>query len=353
MSESGIRGTVQAVQANFYRVRWIQQETLVLQVTLCTRRARLKKLGQEVVVGDEVVINLKVGSERGVIEEVLPRRSYLPRPPIANVDQILVIFAFLEPSLDPIQLSRFLIQAEGSELPVFPCLNKADLVSLEDQAFWQTELHNWGYDPLILSTYTGQGMEQLRQQCRGKISVVMGLSGVGKTSLLNTLVPDLTLATQAVSGRLRHGRHTTRHVELFPLAADWGWLADSPGFNQADLDHCDARTVSNCFPEIRNRLGSCQFRDCYHQEEPGCRIRSENWSRYPFYLSILAELQEREEGGRSHHTEAPTKVKSISKASGSATHVPRLRTQYRQASRRQQRQQMKVENIDLEGEERI
>jgi ribosome biogenesis GTPase len=304
------------------------------------------------VAGDEVTISLGAGSEQGVIEEVLPRRSYLTRPPIANVDQILVIFAFAEPPLDPMQLSRFLVQAEASGLPVFPGLNKTDLVSVADQAFWQTELQRWGYDPFLLSTYTGQGMKLLQQQCRGKISVVMGLSGVGKTSLLNTLVPDLTLATQAVSGRLRHGRHTTRHVELFPLS-DGGWLADSPGFNQADLANCHSRTVANCFPEIRDRLGSCQFRDCYHQEEPGCCIRVANWSRYSFYRSILAELQEREEGIGSHLSEAPTKVKSIAKASGSATYVPRLRAQYRQPSRRQRRQAMRVEAVELDGEESI
>ncbi len=343
-----LTGVVLAAQANFYRVGLDPvplSQSGFHNTLLCTRRSRLKKLGQQVVVGDRVTVHR--AGERGVIESVAPRQSFLSRPSIANVDQALVIFALSEPALDPVQLSRFLVQAEASGLPIQVGLNKCDLVSSEEQRLWQERLQSWGYDPIFLSAKHQIGLEALHRVCQNRISVVMGLSGVGKSTLLNHLLPDTDLATQAVSGRLRQGRHTTRHVELFPLSPhqNQGWIADSPGFNQADLSQCQAITLIDHFPEARTVGDHCQFRDCLHQQEPGCRIRELSWERYPIYLSLLTEVIDREmEDQASSNSEDTIKYKSTSKTTGTTpatpgqAAIPRLDTRYRQRSRRQRKQ---------------
>ncbi|NJL99090.1 MAG: ribosome small subunit-dependent GTPase A [Synechococcaceae cyanobacterium SM2_3_2] len=357
-------GLVRATQANFYRVRLLQPDRSVASPEgsppdyLCTRRALLKKLGQTVMVGDVVEVSLPPGSLdcpdiRGVVEVVRPRLRTLPRPAIANAEQALIVMALSEPEPDPWGMSRFLVQAEASGLQVRLCFNKVDTVEPEMQAEWATRVKGWGYEPLLVSAKTGAGLEALQKLCAGRISVLTGFSGVGKSSLLNTLRPDLDLATQAVSGRLQHGRHTTRHVELFPTGS--GWIADSPGFNRPDLDLCTAITLISAFPEARSRVGSCQFRDCLHQEEPGCRIRDPHWDRYELYLAFLAEVLEREQRVRDSSQEqllGATLASSSAKPkthraqkqavsrSSQATDLQQLDPRYRRISRRQHKQQI-------------
>lgn len=347
-----LTGVVLAAQANFYRVHLDPGLTPPQpriegspEQLLCTRRSRLKKIGQQVVVGDRVTLHR--AGERGVIEAVRERRNFLHRPPIANIDQTLIVLSMREPALDPVQLSRFLVHAEGCGIPVQVCLNKCDLISGPERDVWHRRLQSWGYDPLLLSATAGMGLSELRQVCRGQISVVMGLSGVGKSTLLNQLLPDLSLSTQAVSGRLRQGRHTTRHVELFPLGSDQGcgWIADSPGFNQADLSSCHAHTLIDQFPEVRHLIGHCQFRDCLHHQEPGCQIRTLSWERYPIYLSFLEEILSREGSDQvSPVPEESLKYKPSPKGAKRTSlnwqqaAIPRLHSRYRQRSRRQARQ---------------
>ena len=197
----------------------------------------------------------------GAIARVLPRRTELKRPPVANVDRILLVFALEEPSLDPWQLSRFLLKAESTSLDLYVCLNKSDLISPDRQQEWQKRLGEWGYEPIFISVATGFGLDKLLSHLQEKITIVAGPSGVGKSSLINKLIPAVNLRVGEVSGKLQKGRHTTRHVELFELPGG-GLLADSPGFNQPDLDG-DPASVNLYFPEVRQRLqeGSCQFSD--------------------------------------------------------------------------------------------
>ncbi|MEO1132746.1 MAG: ribosome small subunit-dependent GTPase A, partial [Cyanobacteria bacterium J06639_1] len=288
-------GTVRAVQANYYRVvldslsEKGRPDDEALPELLCVRRSRLKKTGQQVITGDRVVVtDPDWPSGRAAINEVLPRQTWLPRPAIANVSQALVVCALFEPEPDPLHFSRLLVQAEACGLTVRPCLNKSDLVEPEQVERWRSRVQSWGYDPLILSARTGEGIATLTTTCRDRISVMAGGSGMGKSSLLNALLPEVSLRTQPVSGRLQHGRHTTRHVELFAMP-DGGWLADTPGFNQVELTECRSDSLASCFPEIRQRATECQFPDCRHQQEPGCAVRELEWERYEHYLSFLDE----------------------------------------------------------------
>jgi len=304
-------GWVRAAQANFYRVR-IDPELAALfpeikahfpaqkptpAELLCTARAKLKKLGQQVMVGDWVEVSLppvadSLWPERGAIEAILPRRTQLSRPAIANVTQVLVVVALVDPEPEPEALSRLLVQAEASHLRVQVVFNKSDCVEAAVAEEWQQRLQRWGYEPVVVSALTGAGLPELYHRCRDQISVVVGPSGVGKSSLLNRLLPTVQLATQAVSEKLRQGRHTTRHVELFPLP-EGGWIADSPGFNAGEeIPPVSPQQLIRCFPEVRERLGTCQFRDCLHDREPGCGLRGLDWERRAFYLQLLHELQE-------------------------------------------------------------
>lgn len=356
-----ILGTVLAVQANYYWSKLdqpVQIETSPEPITflLCTRRTRLKKIGQQVMVGDQVQIEEPdwIGG-RGAIAQVFPRSTELDRPPIANVDQILLVFAMAEPTLDPIQLSRFLVKAESTGIEIQLCLNKSDLIDIETQQFWRDRLQAWGYQPLLISLRQYQGIESLQAALDQKITVISGPSGVGKSSLINRLIPKVDLRTSAVSGKLGRGRHTTRHVELFELPTG-GLLADTPGFNQPDLT-CAPIELAHYFPEARQRLEqqSCQFSNCLHRDEPNCAVRGD-WERYEHYLTFLAEVVAHQQAiDRRSDEEATVKVKS--KGEGQLQTEPKLAAKkYRRPSRRTEKQTLRhlysdVDELRSESEE--
>ena len=331
---TALTGTVIAVQANYYRVQLHQAAS----VLLCTRRARLKKLGQQIMVGDRVVVEEPDWEgQRGAVAEVLPRQSELERPPVANAAQVLLVFSMADPVVDRYQLSRFLVSIEGTGLEILPCFSKADLVSDQEQHKWRDRLLGWGYGACAISVQTGAGLTQLQRALQKKITVLAGPSGVGKSSLINALVPALSLRVGEISEHWKKGKHTTRHVELFELPGG-GLLTDTPGFSQPTLNYLPDQLI-HCFPEGRERLKTeyCQFKDCLHRTEPGCVVRGD-WERYPDYLGFLEEsLAYQTQLRQTRNPEARMKVKSDQ--SGSESYEPKLETKrYRRSSRRTQQQ---------------
>ncbi|BAY62861.1 ribosome-associated GTPase [Calothrix brevissima NIES-22] len=349
-------GTVLAVQANFYQVQLDVTDkepqesndaenlspTISASSTppmlLCTRRTRLKKIGQQVMVGDRVVIEEPDwAGGRGAIADVLPRQTQLDRPPIANVNQILLVFAVADPPLEAYQLSRFLVKAESTGLDVVLCLNKSDLISPQMQQQISDRLLAWGYQPLFISVQNSINIDQISNYLNQRITVIAGPSGVGKSSLINSLVPDVNLRVGEVSGKLARGRHTTRHVELFELPSK-GLLADTPGFNQPDLD-CTPEELVYYFPEARERLatGSCRFNDCLHRDEPDCVVHGD-WERYEHYLEFLADAIAYQTQ-RHQQADPESTLKLKTKGKGQTQYEPKLESKkYRRVARKTQLQ---------------
>lgn len=347
-------GLVVAIQANYYRVRLdttshLPGDKTAGQILLCTRRARLRKTGQQVMVGDRVRLEaIDWADGRGAIAAVGSRRSVLDRPPVANADQILLVFALAEPDLDPQQLGRFLVKAESTGVPVHLCLSKQDLVSAATRRYWQEQLDDWGYPATVISLQEDETIRALLPRLQGHTTIISGPSGVGKSSLINWLIPQASLRTGAVSGKLGRGRHTTRHVELFELPGG-GFVADTPGFNQPDLA-LTPLVLGQCFPEIRSRLaeGVCQFNDCLHRDAPGCAV-DPHWPRYDFYLTLLKEALEYQESQQQQRDpDAPLKLRTGEQ--GQQRQEPRLQTKkYRRPSRRHQKQRLDYLRYDLDG----
>jgi ribosome biogenesis GTPase / thiamine phosphate phosphatase len=341
-------GLVVALQANYCWVQLDPPAAEAGQRLLCTRRTRLAKSGQSIHVGDRVRLDgIDWPSGRAAISAVAPRHSLVQRPAVANVSLVVVVVAVAKPALDPLQLTRFLITAETTGQSVLLVFSKADLLPEAHVRQWCARAAAWGYGALAVSCRDGRGLEALRERLsQPGLAVVCGPSGVGKSSLLNALRPELELQVGAVSGRLQRGRHTTRHVELFALAPG-ALVADTPGFNRPELP-ADPAQLARLFPEVREQLvlAACQFRDCLHQGEPGCAVGSD-WDRYPWYSLCLQDVCEQRER-QQRHGQQSADHQGVRQRGNRLE--PRLAPQLRQLSRRRQRQELRwVDSGDESG----
>lgn len=311
-----LEGVVVSHQANFYYVRLPDGREVA-----CHLRGRLKKEGQTPQVGDQVRLVLaplapgepipppRVGSlalpedhgqgpkaRTGGIMEILNRRNLLERPEVANVDQVLIVMAMASPPFSPEQLDRLLVHAELRELPAVVVLNKADLVDAEEVQEVVRTYEALGHRVVPTSTQPG-GVAQLSPLLEGKLSVLAGPSGVGKSSLANALSPGLALAANQVSEKLQRGRHTTRHAALYVLPGlKDALLADTPGFSHLAIEGIEPRDLAWRFREFAPLASACKLPSCLHQEEPGCAVVAElgasvSEDRYWSYLKLLEEVE--------------------------------------------------------------
>lgn len=252
-------------------------------------------------VGDRVNCQL-LPDGSGVVSAVAPRRLALVRPAVSNVDQMLVVATLREPMPNLGLVDRLLVTAEHLGLPAIVCFNKSDL-GAEDQAeLYRRVYQPLGYPTLTISVKRQQGIERVRDLLDGRITVLAGQSGVGKSSLINLLAGCERSAIGSVSDRSGTGRHTTRHVELLPLPTPWtGFVVDTPGFNRLELpEGLAADRLADCFPEMR-LSDACRFgNSCAHLAEPGCAVKAALAeervapSRYASYQLLHQELKQQE-----------------------------------------------------------
>ena len=261
----------------------------------CRARGSLRRTREVPLTGDMVEISVEHG--KGMVEKILPRRNQFVRPAVANVDALVVFAANTNPVTEPFLIDRVAAIAGDQEVEVILCVNKCDLDPAEDLI----RIYNRaGFQVIPASAETGEGVEELRDLIRGKLTAFTGNSGVGKSSILNRLCPELDLPTGEVSEKLGRGRHTTRHVELYDLGEET-YVADTPGFSSFDTDQMEIILKENlqyAFPDFREHIGSCQFRDCTHRKEPGCAVIAAlaageiEQTRYDSYLRLYEKASQ-------------------------------------------------------------
>ena len=270
-----------------------------LQIYECRARGIFRRENIKPLVGDDVELEVLDQQEKeGNIRKILPRRSRLIRPAVANIDQALVIFAIRKPEPNFNLLDRFLIMMEQQGLPSVICFNKSDIASAQDRADLQSAYETCGYQVFFISVKEEEGLREVRRVLQGKTTTVAGPSGVGKSSLINCLYPQAEMETGAVSEKIDRGRHTTRHSELFALDGE-SYIMDTPGFSSLQLFDMEKEELKDFYPEFREYEDGCRFRGCVHVSEPGCSVKAAlaegriSQVRYHNYTVLYEELKER------------------------------------------------------------
>lgn len=303
-----VQGTVIRSEAGFHRI-------LLPAGRVVVARAPKRLLTGErlattaVVIGDHVRVREREDGV-GVVEEILPRANELVRGAAggsryldviaSNLDLLVAVHSFADPDLVPARLDRFILIGESAEIAVVVCLNKLDLVSKGFARELAAPYESAGYTTLLTSTKTKTGIDALGEELAGRTSVLVGPSGVGKSSLLNSIQPGLRLRTAEISESTGKGRHTTTTAELLQLDVG-GWVADTPGLRELAIREVDAINLDNLFPEFRPFLEGCRFSDCTHREETGCQVIAAVDEgkvapiRYDSYRRVFQQLQEEEE----------------------------------------------------------
>ncbi len=351
----------------------------------CQARGRLKKEGMSIVIGDRVElseISEHTDGVSAVITKVCARQNLLSRPPIANVDQVVIVQSLKPQEWDPYLCDRYLVHFQlelRSGKPVL-CLNKCDIASQEDVRNLQSIYEPLGYSVHVVSALTGKGVEELVTQLAGKVSVLAGPSGVGKSSLINRIAPGLDLRVDEREDEFGFGHHVTTCSELYEISIEQVtgkkisevesenkyWLGDSPGFRISELTHPEPVDVANQYPEIAKLAENCKFADCLHTIEADCNVLA-NLShiapqRYKSYTQVVQEAQNENklQKGTPHKVEST--IKKVGRKQGKDIILPKLKGEYRNESRRKNIQSLKdytkmkstdlkeLRNLDDQGE---
>lgn len=261
----------------------------------CKARGKFRHESLTPTVGD--LVRISENGKTGTLEEILPRSNFFIRPAVSNLDLLVIFCANVIPVTEPFLIDRVTAIAGNQNVPVVLCVNKSD-ADADDRL---TEIYRLaGYRTIRTSAVTGEGIEELREAIAGKTVAFTGNSGVGKSSVLNRLAPELELPVGEVSDKLGRGRHTTRHVELYALS-DGTCVADTPGFSSFDTERMDLVLKENlqyAFPDFAPYLGRCQYRDCAHLKEPACAVCEAvaagkiSHSRYDSYVTLYERAKE-------------------------------------------------------------
>ena len=292
------KGLVTKKFNEFYLVELDKDETSVVDKKfLCKIKKSVNFRNQFVFVGDEVIVyQIDLQSKRATIESLVKRNNLLERPSVANISNIYVICSVEEPKLNLSQVNKFLISSEQLGVEVSLVLTKCDLITEEKRLLLIEKFKQWGYQAITLNLNNHENLRTLLIELKKKkCSIFMGPSGVGKTTLLNMIIPGLDNKTAPVSSKIKRGKNTTRNVELFSLSSK-SYIVDTPGFNMQTLE-IDIRELSNLYPEIYKQVVSegihCKFRNCLHVNDQGCKL-NKNFERYTFYKEMV-------ESSKSHY----------------------------------------------------
>ena len=291
-------GQIYKIHSDFY---YIQKDGKVFE---CKIREILKKQQLKIVTGDYVEFS------DGVITKILDRKSYIIRPAVANIDQIVIVSS---PDFDFKQLNRYITLAKYYKIPAILCFNKEDLgISTELQDKIISIYSTLNYNVIFTSALKKRGLKELEKHLNGKISALCGNSGVGKSSLINALNPNVTLRTKEVSKKTNRGTHTTRHCEIVKLN-DTSAIVDTPGFSNVKFNFLLPQNVGALFEEIANYKNNCKYSDCLHINEAGCEVLKHieeiDETRYESYIEFVSEAIEYKEKIKLNGTKRETSQK--------------------------------------------
>lgn len=280
--------------AGFYYVHVVESGIYECKAKGAFRKEKIKLL-----VGDKVEIDVLDEKEKlGNMIEVLPRRNELIRPAVANIDQALVVFAVTKPEPHFNLLDRFLVMMEQKDIPVVLCFNKKDIAAKPEIQALQDIYRACGYPVIFTSALEDENIMEIRKVLTGKTTVIAGPSGVGKSSIINLLQPEIHMETGSISKKIARGKHTTRHSEL--ILIDRGtYIMDTPGFSSLYVNDFEKQELKYYFREFERYEGKCKFQGCDHIHEPKCAVKAAVEAgeihpvRYQDYQEMYRELQER------------------------------------------------------------
>lgn len=282
--------------AGFYYVYDVVESS----VYECKAKGAFRKEKIKPLVGDLVEYEiLDLEEKTGNIIDILPRKSELIRPAVANIDQALVVFAITKPKPHFNLLDRFLVMMERQEIPVVICFNKEDIASDDEMKKLRGIYEASGYQVIFTSAAQRKNIEEVRAVLKGKLTTVAGPSGVGKSSLINCLQENVNMETGSISQKIERGKHTTRHSELISVDED-SYIMDTPGFSSLYTNDFEKEELKYYFPEFDKYLNQCRFQGCNHVNEPGCAVKEalKNGAihkvRYENYLEMYKELEQKE-----------------------------------------------------------
>ena len=265
----------------------------------CKAKGIFRKEKIKPLVGDDVEISVTHEDKKtGNVDQILPRKNTLIRPAVANIDQVLVIFAAASPKPNLNLLDRFLVSMEKQGVPAVICFNKQDMVEEEEQHRLRHIYENSGCRVLFTCAEKNQGIRQVRELLNGKTTAVAGPSGVGKSTMVNLLAPEAQMETGEISKKIDRGKHTTRHSEIL-LVGERTYICDTPGFTSLAVWDMEKEELKDYFREFGEYEGQCRFQGCTHTHEPGCRVKEALYEgkisrqRYDNYLEMYTELKEK------------------------------------------------------------